>query len=294
MKVTATIAVAAALLAATVGSVQADVTLMSDPLTGSGALASSSPTVGTGHWSAYYSNNGAELVPSYQSDSTGSGFPSPATTGTLPVYPARSASGVNVGAYTSHTDDGAYIAITPASSGLLTANGTFTFPNIAATGNPTAWAFIGLTTSLSSPDVISNAGSIGPWLLVRPASNGTDVVELYATGGTTNQAGTTNTEVGTTGPHTMSIFFDPVAGTLNASVDGANILTTAYSYSGHSVTIPTVNGFIMGDRTNTGLASTTSPSTAFLTNVSVTQVPEPASIGLLGLAATSLIARRRR
>ena len=272
---------------------RADTTLMSDALTGSGALAGSAPTIGSGTWSAYYSNNGGEVAPSYQTDSTGAGFTA-ATTGITPVNPTRSGSGVNVGASNSHTDDGAFVPITVGASGLITASGTFTFPNIAATGNPTAWAFIGLTSSLTTPDVITNAASIGPWLLVRPASNGTDVVELYSTGGTTHQATTTNTEVGTTGPHTMQIFFDPVAGTLNASVDGNTLLATPYSYSAASVAVPTIDGFIMGDRTNTGLATAANPSTAFLSSVAVSQAPEPASLSLLALAGVSFIARRRR
>ncbi len=292
MKTTALLLLATATLAAA-GNARATVTLMSDPLTGSVILAGSSPTIGSGTWSGYYSNNGGEVVPSYQSDSTGAGF-SAATTGTTPIDPVRSASGVNVGAFNSHTDDGAYIPVTTAASGLLTAGGTFTFPNIAASGNPTAWAFIGLTSSLTTPDVITNAASIGPWLLVRPASNGTDVVELYSTGGTTHQATTTNTEVGTTGPHTMQIFFDPIAGTLNASVDGNTLLATPYSYSTAGVAVPSINGFIMGDRTNTGLATPAAPSTAFLSSVSVTQAPEPASLSLLALAGLPLMARRRR
>jgi hypothetical protein len=290
-----TFLVAAVALASAVSSARADNTLMSDSLTGSTPLAGSNPTVGTGPWTTYYFNNGGEVAPASGSDATGAGFAA-VTTGNSPVDGVRSAGGVNVGAFQSHTDDGAYVPVTPATSGMISASGTFTFPNIAASSNPTAWAFIGLTTNLSSiPDVIANAANVGPWLLVRPASNGSDVVELYSTGGTTHQVTTTNTEVGTTGPHSMQIMFDPLNGTLDASVDGNVLLSTPYSYAANSVAVPTIDGFMFGNRTNTGQPSSSNPSTTFLANVSVTQaVPEPASLGLLGMGAMGLLARRRR
>jgi len=118
------------------------------------------------------------------------------------------------------------------------------------------------------------------------------VVEIYATGGTGNKVTTTNVEANNVAlPHTIQLFFDPAAGTLNASVDGTTLLATPYQYGGSHPAIPSIDGVEFGNRTNTGVATATNPSTTFFTGVSVSQVPEPTSLGLL--AAGSLIALRR-
>jgi hypothetical protein len=297
------VAVAGAALALMSPALHAQtVTLMSDDLLGTSGtpLAGTSPDVGSGTWSTTYTDNGGEIVPATQTDSTGAGWPAPATTGILPVDPSLSPSptGVNVGAYTSHTDDSAYIPISPAATGLITGTDTFSFSNIATSGNPTAWGFLALITSLTSPDVIQNTASVGPWALVRPKSNGTDVVEIYATGGTGHQVTTTNVETNAgvaNTPHIIQLQFDPSAGTLDATVDGVELLSTPYSYSAHSVAIPVIDGVMFGNRTNTGQASSTNPSTTNFTAISVVQaVPEPASVGVLGLGGLLAMRRRRR
>jgi hypothetical protein len=296
MKVAITFA-ASAVIAFVGRGARADMILVSDDLLGSGPLAGTAadlvPSNSGSTWSTIYSDNGGELSPSVQTDSTGAGWPSAVGAGqTAPVDGQRSASGVNVGGYNNHVDDNAYIGITPFSTGLITATDTFSFPNTNATGNPTAWGFLALLQSVTNPDVINNANSVGPWALVRPRSNGTDVVEIYATGGTGNKVTTTNVEANNVAlPHTIQLFFDPAAGTLNASVDGTTLLATPYQYGGSHPAIPSIDGVEFGNRTNTGVATATNPSTTFFTGVSVSQVPEPTSLGLL--AAGSLIALRR-
>jgi len=303
--------IAGAALALMSPTLRAQSVLVSDDLLGSSALAGGAPDIaGSGTWTTYYYDNGGEVVPASQNDTTGGGF-SPLTGGTvaganLAVDPVRSGSGVNVGASTSHQDDGAYIGFTAAPIGLITGTDTFSFSNIATSGNPTAWGFLALLTGAfgtgsATPDVDSNGTTeafVGPWALVRPKSNGSDVIEIYATGGTSHQVTTTNTETNATGaglPHTIQLQFDPVAGTLDATVDGVELLSTPYSYSAHSVAVPTLDGVEFGNRTNTGSATNAAPSTTQFTGVSVTQaVPEPASLGILSLGGIVALRRRRR
>lgn len=287
---------AGAALAALVPTVHGAV-LLSDTMTNAteaGSLAGSAPdTTGTGTWVTSYYDGSGELAPTTQTDSTGAGFSTPMTTGIMPVDASRSASGANFGGYNNHTDDNAFIAVPFAPVGLITSSATVTFNNTASSGNPTAWAFVGLATSLSDPDVINTTSQVGPWALIRPASNGTDDVEVYATGGTGHDV--VNSSVGaSSAAHTIQLAFDPAAGTLNVFVDGTDVLANPYSYAANSLAIPNVVGDMIGDRTNTGNVSGTNPSSAVFSNVLVTQaVPEPASLSMLGLSGL-LLGRRRR
>ncbi len=265
--------------------------LLYDPLSGSGTLAGSEPATGTGTWTTYAATEGS----SYQADQTGAGFvPS---SGIAAVDGTRGAAGVNVGSSARFTSDGAYIPLTGVTS-PITAQVAVNFSSTAAAvSNPTAWAFLGLTTSLNQPDVlpVGLPKSVGPWMLVRPSSNGVDTVELYATASTTVLVATSTIQATTDGSHELQLLFDPVAGTLNAVVDNIPLLSTPYSYGGSNPAIPVIDGFIMGDRTNSQAVSVANPSSATLSYAEVYQtVPEPASLAVMGVGMMALAGHRVR
>jgi hypothetical protein len=219
------------------------------------------------------------------------------SSGIAAVDGTRGAAGVNVGSSARFTSDGAYIPLTGVTS-PITAQVAVNFSSTAAAvSNPTAWAFLGLTTSLNQPDVlpVGLPKSVGPWMLVRPSSNGVDTVELYATASTTVLVATSTIQATTDGSHELQLLFDPVAGTLNAVVDNIPLLSTPYSYGGSNPAIPVIDGFIMGDRTNSQAVSVANPSSATLSYAEVYQtVPEPASLAVMGVGMMALAGHRVR
>jgi len=298
----------------------ASATTLVDSMTNSietgGLAGSTGDVVSSGEtWTSYYYNNDGVLSPATGTLNTQAAtFPAAGGSGIAPVTPTRGATGTNFGAYDTHTDDGAYIGVSPGSLSLITEMATVQLAQNSSTDG-TAWGFIGLlntdpgSIATPPPDVVAGATAeipVSAWLLIRPADN-TDYAELYATGGTGNLAGTLTSIPAADGGvwglnHTISILYNPVAGTLNAVIDGTAMLSTPYSYGGSNPAAPTIMGAILGDRTNspgssggntTGV-SPTDPSSVTFGHFSVTTaVPEPASLGVISMFGILAMRRRR-
>jgi len=279
-------------------------------------------TVSSGQtWVSYYANNDAVIAPATQTISTvnTASWPTTPAAGTtagysgLPPYiptrydttnnPDNNAqyTGTQFGSYDTHVDDGAYIGFSTVSTGVVTVNTTVDLTTNSTLAG-TAWGAVGLLNQEPSaitappPDWVANGtseGPVGAWILIRPNLGGSgngDYAELYANGGTGNLAGTLQEIPDSDGgfwglQHDVEIVYNTGAGTLQAYIDGTAILSTPYNYAAHGLTVPTADGVLIGDRTNspgssggntTGVSST-DPSDVYFSDLGV-QVSAPTPI----------------
>lgn len=85
-------------------------------------------------------------------------------------------------------------------------------------------------------------------------------------------------------------FFAPAGNTVSdGTVDGFTTVTDTIPYT---ISAGNFNGFGFGIQANTDYAGTSGP--IYVDSISVSSVPEPASLSLIGLSGLSLLGRRRK
>jgi hypothetical protein len=276
----------------------------------SGGLAGTSPDGESGStqkWTSYWFDNygspGAQYYDTLTSPSAT--YPS-GEDGGVPLTPQRGPTGTTFTvAGWNATDNGAFIAVNPGNSGLITAKATISFASTVGD-----WACIGLDPDMSydsaPPDVYNNQGGIE--MIVRPAISG-DYAQFfidtypafpsaYEPFGT--EAGDLVAIPAADGDvwglvHTISLTLNPSTGVVSSYVDGALVASgTLTSTDLASFRNPTDMGLFIGIRGSFQAPVTTPTSPTSLTFSNVSVVPEPASIGLILNACVGLLIRRRR
>jgi MYXO-CTERM domain-containing protein len=163
----------------------------------------------------------------------------------------------------------------------VTLSATYAMPSDAT------WFAMGFapnaTTSQFGSASTTPAGGTGPWILVR----GNGQYQVFAGPGVGNNLVSNGTGLGT-GGGIFSETLNPATNTLSASFNGTPFYTTTLAG------LPTINNVFFGEYVdNTTLGGRT------ISSFSVVAAPEPSqtavlAVGLLGLAALSVTARRRR
>jgi len=235
--------------------------IISDPLTGSGDLFSSAPQTDT-----------------YNPGDTWLAYPAPTT---LPSNFARTASGTTVAADNNFFPGGQGSAASAASLAFVPTAGNIYMLQATVTvtgGNAGDWAFLGFGGSQSDTFIYSNNADVpGPWMLIRSSAlsgQQADDIQTFSNG-ESNSADYTGANSGSIDiPQTLSMVLNTTAAHWKISYYENGGLLGSFTYSGSN---PTTIGSV-----NFGEYVTT---TATFTSFSLTLVPEPSSITLLGLGA---------
>jgi hypothetical protein len=259
-------------LALCASSARAAVTIISDPLTGSGALNGSAPLVDTYNptdtWNAY---NGSAT--SY--------FTRGATNTTMTATNVQFLNGTANPAAPATAD----LMFSPTAGNLYTLTATFTL----GTGTNGEWLPFGFT-GVDSNTLTYSAASNGPWMLIRTTatnsgSQNAGDLQLFPTGTSSSQA-VTGVNSGVTGStETLSIVLDTTQPQWAASwYENGSQLGTTYTYPAGSN--PTsISAVEFGEYWQ---------ASGSVANFSLTTVPEPASLSVMAIGAIGLLTRRRR
>jgi hypothetical protein len=241
--------------------------IISDPLTGSGALNGSAPAVDTYNptdtWSAY--------------------------NGTTTSYFNRTSSGTAMTATGIQYIDGSAAGASPAVAELNftpTPGSIYTLTATITPSGGTPWLPFGFASEYNTVNTYNGAnGTDGPWLLLRTTSGSgqnSDDLQVFPTATSSGQSISSGANSGTLNPETVSIVLDTTQTDWVASwyINGSQA-GTSYTYT----TNPTINAVFFGEY---------NASYGSVSNFSLTAVPEPCSLLILSVGMLGLLGRRRR
>lgn len=202
------------------------------------------------------------------------------------IFPDASAGNVSAG-----------IGFTPSNNGVLSLTATLTW----AGGE---WIGMGFGNSAST----AGPGNSGPWVLMDRAGSS---LQLFGQNGSSNYVPSTTNSSGTkvaiplgSDTNTITFTYDPVSMVETVSVSDstntdyitATVPLSDFTVGGKAITTPpTINSIWFGTRAGNPNGSSVSDVT--LTEGPAQVVPEPATVGLMGLGAAAgllLIGRRRK
>lgn len=187
---------------------------------------------------------------------------------------ARITSAVDFG-----TDDSAFLPFTPGAGNVYTLSATATVP----VGGSGSWVALGFADTNITSGQPFWANGTAPWMLYRQSSEVTSFAESLGTAPNNDLGVDTNNVIAgnyaTSADLTIVLDTTGTAWTAEWLVDGSPVRSETYG------TNPSIN--FVGFARENGESSD-------IDNFTLTVIPEPSSVALLGLGGLALLRRRRR